>query len=86
MSQAPLFHISFYKFVPLPDPDGVVDLLRELVAPLTGSVLVAHEGVSGALGPLILAVGDGRSAIGAFHFGPGLGADAGVIVACELLG
>ncbi|MFZ5528103.1 MAG: rhodanese-like domain-containing protein [Pseudomonadota bacterium] len=49
MSQAPLFHISFYKFVPLSDPDGVVDLLRELVAPLTGSVLVAHEGISGAL-------------------------------------
>ena len=49
MSQAPLFHISFYKFVPLSDPDGVVELLRELVAPLTGSVLVAHEGISGAL-------------------------------------
>ena len=49
MSQAPLFHISFYKFVPLSDPDGVVALLRELVAPLTGSVLVAHEGISGAL-------------------------------------
>src|SRR5258707_767070 len=49
MSQAPLFHISFYKFVPLPDPDSVVNLLRELVAPLTGSVLVAHEGISGAL-------------------------------------
>jgi len=44
-----LIHSSFYKFVPLADPDAVVDLLRELVAPLTGSILVAEEGISGAL-------------------------------------
>lgn len=44
-----LLHISFYKFAPLPDADAMVELLRELVAPLTGSVLVAPEGISGAL-------------------------------------
>jgi UPF0176 protein len=46
---SPLVHSSFYKFVPLPDPDQVVEVLRELVAPLTGSILVAEEGISGAL-------------------------------------
>jgi UPF0176 protein len=50
-----LTHSSFYKFVPLSDPDAVVDVLRELVAPLTGSILVAEEGISGALAaPLAL--------------------------------
>jgi len=44
-----LTHSSFYKFVPLADPDAVVEVLRELVAPLTGSILVAEEGISGAL-------------------------------------
>jgi UPF0176 protein len=44
-----LQHTSFYRFVPLADPDFVADVLRELVKPLTGSVLVAHEGISGAL-------------------------------------
>ncbi|RTL30896.1 MAG: hypothetical protein EKK47_09595 [Burkholderiales bacterium] len=45
----PLIHISFYRFVALPDPEGMAALLRELVAPLTGNVLVAQEGISGAL-------------------------------------
>ncbi|MBC7413663.1 MAG: hypothetical protein H7327_01865 [Herminiimonas sp.] len=44
-----LFHISFYKFVPLIDPDGVVPALRTLAADLLGSVLVAHEGINGVL-------------------------------------
>ncbi|MBI3382995.1 MAG: hypothetical protein HY019_13400 [Aquabacterium sp.] len=47
--QAALQHTSFYRFVPLSDPDQVADILRELVQPLKGSVLVAHEGISGAL-------------------------------------
>ncbi len=42
-------HSSFYKFVRLHDPDQVVEVLRELVASLTGSILVAEEGISGAL-------------------------------------
>jgi len=45
----PLIHSSFYKFVQLPDPEHVVEVLRELVAPLTGSILVAHEGISGVM-------------------------------------
>ncbi len=45
----PLFHIAFYKFVPLTDPDAVVARLRELTADLLGSVLVATEGINGVL-------------------------------------
>ncbi len=44
-----LQHTSFYRFAPLADPDQVADILRELVQALTGSVLVAPEGISGAL-------------------------------------
>ncbi|MGQ0599068.1 oxygen-dependent tRNA uridine(34) hydroxylase TrhO [Aquabacterium sp.] len=47
--QAAQQHTSFYRFVPLSDPDQVANILRELVQPLKGSVLVAHEGISGAL-------------------------------------
>ncbi len=46
---APLVHSSFYRFVALPDPDFVAEVLRELVAPLKGAILVAEEGISGAL-------------------------------------
>lgn len=49
LGQPALVHTSFYRFVPLASPDEVVAILRELVAPLTGSVLVAEEGISGAL-------------------------------------
>jgi UPF0176 protein len=45
----PLCHIAFYRFVPLADPDAVAERLRSLAAGLTGSVLVATEGVNGVL-------------------------------------
>ena len=47
--QAPLFHIAFYKFVRLADPQAVVDALRALTDGLKGSVLVAEEGINGML-------------------------------------
>ncbi|MBL8525064.1 MAG: hypothetical protein JNN20_15350 [Betaproteobacteria bacterium] len=43
----PLWHSAFYKFAQLDDPDAVADRLRELTVPLTGSVLVATEGING---------------------------------------
>ena len=46
---AMLFHIAFFKFVELDDPDAVVTLLRELTADLTGTILVASEGINGVL-------------------------------------
>ncbi len=44
-----LFHIAFFKFVELTDPDATVTTLRELTQDLTGSILVASEGINGVL-------------------------------------
>lgn len=48
-SEAALSHIAFYKFVTLTDPDAVVSHLRELTRGLSGSILVAEEGINGVL-------------------------------------
>jgi len=48
-SAAALFHIAFYKFVRLEEPDAVAASLRGLAQALLGSVLVAPEGVNGVL-------------------------------------
>ncbi len=44
-----LWHIAFYQFVALPDPDAVAVRLRELTHALTGSILVAQEGINGVV-------------------------------------
>jgi len=48
-----LLHTAFYKFAPLPLPEEVAARLRELVSQpageLTGSILVAAEGINGML-------------------------------------
>ncbi len=49
-----LLHTAFYKFTQLPQPDQMADALRVLVAGpgadgLTGSILVAGEGINGML-------------------------------------
>ena len=44
-----LWHIAFYAFVTLPNPDVVARRLRELTQTLTGSILVAQEGINGVL-------------------------------------
>ena len=44
-----LFHIAFYKFVPIADVDAVVARLRELTQGVLGSILVASEGMNGML-------------------------------------
>lgn len=49
MDTAPVFHDAFYKFVSIADVEGTAATLRELTAALTGSVLVAHEGINGTL-------------------------------------
>lgn len=45
----PLFHIAFYAFVPLDNPEAVVQSVRLLAQGLSGSVLVAGEGINGVL-------------------------------------
>ena len=49
MSDASLLHSAFYRFVPLPDPAAAADALRALAQALTGSIVVAHEGINGTL-------------------------------------
>lgn len=44
-----VFHIAFYKFVRLADPDNVTAVLRQLASDLLGNVLVADEGLNGTL-------------------------------------
>ncbi|MEO7030741.1 MAG: rhodanese-like domain-containing protein [Herbaspirillum sp.] len=44
-----LFHIAFYRFVVLPDPDAVAAQLRQLTQALLGNILVASEGINGVL-------------------------------------
>jgi UPF0176 protein len=44
-----LFHIAFYKFVRLEQPELVVQRLREITPDLLGSILVAEEGINGML-------------------------------------
>ena len=57
MSEPQHIHSSFYRFVALPDPLAVAERLRELVTGLGGNILVAAEGISGAIGgePAVLA-------------------------------
>ncbi len=44
-----MFHISFYRFVPVEDPLRLREQLLVLTDRLFGTVLVAHEGVNGML-------------------------------------
>jgi UPF0176 protein len=44
-----LFHIAFYKFVHIAQPEQVVERLRELTKDSLGSILIAHEGINGML-------------------------------------
>ena len=65
---AALLHTAFYKFTPLPHPDEVGARLRELVSQpgsggLTGSILVATEGINGMLAGTPEAVDDIEQAL-----------------------
>ncbi len=44
-----LFHIAFYKFMHLSDPQATAEALRTLTQALKGSILVAAEGINGML-------------------------------------
>jgi UPF0176 protein len=46
---ASLFHIAFYHFVHVREPEALAQHLRELCPQLLGSILVAHEGINGML-------------------------------------
>jgi UPF0176 protein len=44
-----IFHISFYRFVALAEPNVIAVTLREIAAELLGVVLLAPEGINGTL-------------------------------------
>jgi UPF0176 protein len=44
-----LLHSAFYRFVPLPDPVAAAEALRALAHGLTGSIVVAAEGLNGTV-------------------------------------
>jgi UPF0176 protein len=44
-----IFHIAFYKFTRVQEPEQVALRLRELTQALLGSILIAHEGINGML-------------------------------------
>lgn len=48
-SSTPLQHSAFYRFTPLADAEAAADTLRALAQGLFGAVLVAPEGVNGAV-------------------------------------
>ena len=48
-SPSSLLHSAFYRFAPLTDPSAAADALRTLARELTGSIVVAHEGVNGTV-------------------------------------
>ena len=45
----PLLHSAFYRFVPLAQPVAAADIVRRLAQGLQGSVVLAAEGISGAV-------------------------------------
>ena len=49
MPTTDLFHIAFYRFVRLTDPEHTAAALRKLTHDVLGAVLVASEGISGML-------------------------------------
>jgi UPF0176 protein len=44
-----LFHIAFYKFVVVIEPEAVAERLRGITRDLLGSMLIAQEGINGML-------------------------------------
>ncbi|MFL6699341.1 MAG: rhodanese-like domain-containing protein [Vitreoscilla sp.] len=44
-----LLHSAFYRFVPLAHPGAAADALRALARDLTGSIVVAAEGINGTV-------------------------------------
>ena len=49
MPSSDILHDAFYKFIDIAEVEGTASTLRELTAELTGSVLVAAEGINGTL-------------------------------------
>ena len=49
MDDSSLLHSAFYRFTALPDAVAAADEVRSLARGLTGSIVVAHEGINGTV-------------------------------------
>ncbi|HZE92731.1 MAG TPA: rhodanese-like domain-containing protein [Rhizobacter sp.] len=63
IAQDVLWHVSFYKFARVAEPEAVAALLREMTHRLLGSILVAGEGVNGMLAGSAAALDSVQSAL-----------------------
>ncbi len=62
-SPATLLHSAFYRFTPLADPPAAAAVLRSLARRLTGSIVVATEGLNGTVAGTADAVADFEAAL-----------------------
>ena len=63
MSASPLLHSAFYRFVALADPVAAADVVRALARDLTGSIVVATEGINGTVAGAVDAVAGFEAAL-----------------------
>lgn len=63
MTTDALCHVAFYRLITLDDPDAVAARLRELTRALLGSIVVASEGVNGAVAGSGAAIAEFQSAL-----------------------
>lgn len=71
-SASALIHSAFYRFVPLEDPVASADALRAAAHGLLGSIVVAREGVNGAVAGTPQAIAAFEAALRAGALGPQL--------------
>jgi UPF0176 protein len=60
-------HSAFYRFAHLEHPAAAAQQLRSLAQRLTGSIVVAHEGVNGTVAGTAEALSDFEEALGSGH-------------------
>jgi len=62
-SSSTLLHSAFYRFVALADPAAAADDLRVLARDLTGTIVVANEGINGTVAGTVDAVATFEAAL-----------------------
>lgn len=62
-SSSSLLHSAFYRFTPVADPVATADALRALARELTGSIVLASEGINGTVAGTSDAIGDFEAAL-----------------------
>jgi UPF0176 protein len=63
-----LLHSAFYRFTPVADPVAAADAVRALASRLTGSIVLAREGLNGTVAGTPEAVADFEAALRAADF------------------